>query len=85
VSIKIYGLTATDEPLRISMLGRTVFGDVYVPEHSIANILSYGWRKDSVHAVWQSAEDHVFRVRIVEGGKVYQFRRSCGVCVYRMT
>ena len=41
MSIKIYGLTATDEPLRISMLGRTVFGDVYVSEHSIANILSY--------------------------------------------
>ena len=57
----------------------------HVSERSIANILSYGRLKDSAHAVWQSAEDDFFRVKIVQGGKMYQFKRRCGVYVYRMS
>ena len=70
VPIEIYGLTVTNEPLCTSTLDSSEFDDVYVSEHSIANILSYGRLKDSAHAVWQSAEDdvfaEVFRVQIVD-------------------
>ena len=84
VPFEIYGLTVTNEPLCTSTLGSSDFGDVYVSEHSIANILSYGRLKDSAHAVWHSVEDDVSRVQIV-GGKVYQFKRQYGVFVYRMS
>ena len=83
--IEIYGLTVTNELLCTSTLGSSEYGDVYVSEHSISNILPYGRLKDSAHAVWQSADDDIFRVQIVEGGKVYQFKRRCGVYVYRMS
>ena len=85
VPIEIYRLTVTNEPLCTSTLGSGEYGDVYVSEHSIANILSYGRLKDSAHAVCQSAEDDIVRVQIVEGRKVYQFKRRCGVYVYRMS
>jgi len=75
VPIEINDLTVTNEPLCTSTLGSSEFGDVYVS----ANILSYGRVKDSDHAVWQSAKGDVFRVQIVEEGKVYQFKRRCGV------
>jgi len=41
--IETYGLTENKRPLRSSVRGRTLFGDVYVSDKSTANVVSY-WR-----------------------------------------
>ena len=80
--IEMHGLTDNKKQLHSSVQGRTLFGIVYVSDRSIANVVSYGRLKNHAWAVWQEADNDVFRVQMTRGGKVYQFERKCGVYVY---
>jgi len=83
--IEIYGLTDNKKPLHLSVRGRTLFGGAYVSDRRIANVVSNGRLKDHAWAVWQEADNDLFRVQMTLGGKVYQFERKCGVYVYNMS
>ena len=79
--VEFEGVNIDGEPLYITMIGHTQFGDnVYYSEHSRANILSFARMGDFADELVHNAECNLFRMCI--GDLTYYFRRHPVYNVY---
>jgi hypothetical protein len=76
------GIQEGGKPIVTDTIGDTAFGEVYVSDCAIANVLAFSMVRDRSYMVAWDSESDQFTVQPTKDGPQFEFRRFNGLYVY---